>query len=168
MAGIKQFLDKRPEFINFVMNELLNPEIRHKFFDDMAGWQDVTMLLLDPLTIVYGVFEKGHPVPIGCVFLTEVKPYRGCVLNAVIFKPENRNAKKMQSVVEMVRGDLISRWNLRFVEARVIEGNAEAVHILEKVGFKKVGSKPDNMVVNGKYVTVEEFYLMLDDGKGEI
>jgi RimJ/RimL family protein N-acetyltransferase len=164
LAGIK-LLEKRPEHLNFIVNELLKPELRGVLFDDAMGFGEINILLYDPFTFIYGVFEKGHPVPIGCVILEGLRPFRGCQLHAAIFKPENRNAKKMEGIAQMVKNDLLLKWNLHYVEARIVAGNVVARHLLEKLGFTKVGTKPGNIVTNGKYTDVDEYYVVINGEK---
>lgn len=164
MAGIKR-LEKRPEHLNYILNELLKPSVHQALFDDMMGMIEIGALLYDPLNIVYGIFEKGHPVPIGCVLLLNVRPYRGCQVHAAIFDPEKRNAKRMQGVAQAVARDMIYLQNLHYVETRTVAGNDMAQHLIEKLGFKKVGTKPGNAIVNGKYVDVDEYYAVLNGDK---
>lgn len=164
MAGIKP-LEKRPEHLNYIINELLKPELRSVMFDDMIGMGELAVWLYDPFTIIYGVFEKGHPVPIGCVILSGVRPFRGCEVHAAIFKPENRNAKKLQGIAHQVKNDLILKWNLHYAEARCLASNEAAKHLAQKLGMTRVGVKPGNIIANGKYEDVEEFYVVLNGEK---
>ena len=164
MAGIKQ-MEKRPEHLNFIQGELLKPDVRPAMFDDSVGFVEAGLMLYDPLSVVYGIFEKGHPVPIGCVILRGLMPFRGCEVHAAIFKAENRNAKKMQAVAQMVKHDLIHKWNVHYAETRVVAGNEVAKHLVEKLGFTKVGTKPENVLVGGKYVDVDEYYAVLNGEK---
>lgn len=164
MAGIK-LLEKRPGNIDFIINELLRPDIRAVMFDDYIGLGELSLAMYDPFTMIYGIFEKGHPVPIGTIILDGVRPFRGCQIHAAIFKPENRNAKKMQGVAEQIKGDLISKWFLHYASARVLSSNAAAGHLLSKLGMTKVGTKPGNILCEGKYADVDEYYIVLDGDK---
>jgi RimJ/RimL family protein N-acetyltransferase len=164
MAGIKM-LEKKAEHLNYVINCLLKPEIRQVMLDDMIGMGELSLWLFDPFTIVYGIFEKGHPVPIGCVILSDVRPFRGAEVHGVIFKPENRNAKKMQGIAEMVKYDMMTKWFLHYASARVVSTNAASKHLVEKLGMTKVGTKPGNIVVGGEYADVDEYYVVLGGEK---
>lgn len=164
MAGIK-LLEKRPGNLDFIINELLKPGVRELMFDDSIGMAEISMAMFDPFTMVYGIFEKGHPIPIGTIILDGVRPFRGCEIHAAIFKPENRNAKKIQSIATMLKQDLMIRWNLHFAEARVLSTNVAAGHLLEKLGMVKIGTKPGNVVSAGKYTDVDEYYVVLDGDK---
>jgi RimJ/RimL family protein N-acetyltransferase len=164
MAGIK-LLEKKPGNLDFIINELLKPGVKELLYDDSIGMVEISLSMFDPFTMVYGIFERGHPIPIGTIILDGVRPFRGCEIHAVIFKPENRNAKKMQSVAAMLKQDLLLRWNLHFAEARVLATNVAAGHLLEKLGMVKIGTKPGNVVSAGKYEDVDEYYVVLDGDK---
>lgn len=164
MAGIK-LLDKRPGNLDFIVNELLKPGVREMLFDDSIGMAEIAISLFDPFCFVYGIFEKGHPIPIGTIILDGVRPFRGCEIHAAIFKPENRNAKKMQSVAMSLKQDLLLRWNLHYAEARCLSANVAASTLLMKLGMVKVGTKPGNVFSGGKYEDVDEFYVVLDGDK---
>jgi len=164
MAGIKM-LEKRPGNLDFIVNELLKPGVKELMFDDSIGMAEISMAMFDPFCMVYGIFEKGHPIPIGTIILDGVRPFRGCEIHAAIFKPENRNAKKIQSIAAMLKQDLLIRWNLHFAEARVLSTNVAAGHLLEKLGMVKIGTKPGNVVSAGKYTDVDEYYVVLDGDK---
>ena len=164
MAGIK-LLDKRAGNLDFIINELTKPEIKAQMFDDFVGGAEISVAMFDPFTMVYGIFEKGRPIPIGTIILDSVRPFRGCEIHAVIFRPEDRNAKKMQSIAQSLKQDLMIRWNLHYAEARVLATNAAAGHLLEKLGMKKIGTKPGNVVSDGKYADVDEYYVVLDGDK---
>jgi RimJ/RimL family protein N-acetyltransferase len=164
MAGIKM-LEKRPGNLDFIVNELLKPGVKELMFDDSIGMAEISMAMFDPFTMVYGIFEKGHPIPIGTIILDGVRPFRGCEIHAAIFKPENRNAKKIQSIAALLKQDLLLRWNLHFAEARVLSTNVAAGHLLEKLGMVKIGTKPGNVVSGGKYEDVDEYYIVLDGDK---
>jgi RimJ/RimL family protein N-acetyltransferase len=164
MAGIKM-LDKRPGNLDFIMNELLRPDIRPMMFDDSIGLAEISIMFFDPFTMIYGIFEKGHPIPIGTIILEGIRPFRGCEIHAAIFRPENRNVKKIQGVANQLRQDLLIRWNLHYAEARVVSSNTAATHLLEKLGMTKVGTKQGNIVSNGAYVDVDEYYVVLNGDK---
>jgi RimJ/RimL family protein N-acetyltransferase len=164
MAGIK-LLEKKQGYMDFVINELTKPEIKSVMFDDFIGGAEISMALYSPFTMVYGIFEKGRPIPIGTIILDNVRPFRGCEIHAAIFKPEDRNAKKLQGVVEQLKFDLTKRWNLHYAEARVLSSNVAAAHLLEKFGMKKTCTKPGNISVGGKYADVDEYYIVLDGDK---
>jgi len=164
MAGIK-LLEKRPGNLDFIVNELLKPGVKDMMFDDAIGMAEISCFLFDPFTMVYGIFAKGHPIPIGTIILEGVRPFRGCSIHAAIFKPENRNLKTMQAVALSIKQDLILKWNLHYAEARVLSKNTAAGHLLEKLGMKKVSTKPGNVVTNGEYEDVDEYYVVLDGDK---
>ena len=164
MAGIKM-LDKRPGNLDFIMNELIKPDIRPMMFDDSIGLAEVSLMFFDPFCVVYGIFEKGHPIPIGTIILEGIRPFRGCEIHAAIFRPENRNVKKMQTVAGLLKQDLLLRWNLHYAEARVVSSNKAACHLLEKLGMTKVGTKQGNIVSTGQYVDVDEYYVVLNGDK---
>jgi RimJ/RimL family protein N-acetyltransferase len=164
MAGIK-LLEKRPGNLDFIINELIKPGVKEMMFDDAFGMAEISHFLYSPFTMVYGIFAKGHPIPIGTVILDEVRPFRGCEVHAAIFKPEDRNTKVAQAVAQSIKQDMILKMNLHYASARTLSDNYAASHLLEKLGMKKIGTKPGNVVSNGKYCDVDEFYLVLDGDK---
>jgi len=164
VAGIK-LLEKKPEHLNYIIQQLLRPEIRNYFLDDMDGWQDVTMMLYDPRTIVYGIFERGLPVPVGAIFITNATPFRGGVINGVIFDEDKRGQGRVNSIVQPILNDLQSKWNLHYVEARVIGGNPLVEQMLIKLNFRLVGILPESVMVGGKYTDVKLYQRIINGEK---
>lgn len=164
MAGIK-LLEKKPGNVDFIMNELLRPEVRPYMFDDMVGLGEIGMMVYDPFSFVYGIFEKGLPIPIGTIILSDVRPFRGCEIHAAIFEPKNRNQHKIETAAAMLRQDLILRWNLHYASARILASNVVSHRVAEKMGMVKIGTKPGNIMCNGKYEDVDEYYVVLDGDK---
>lgn len=161
MAGIK-LLEKRPGNMDFIINELTKPEIRSKMFDDAIGGAEISLALYDPFTMVYGIFEKGLPVPIGTIILEGVRPFRGCEIHAVIFNESDRYQGKLKSVVGQIRDDMINKWNLHWAGARVLSTNGPAKRLLEGVGMMHICTKEGNISVNGQYADVDEYYIILN------
>lgn len=160
MAGIR-LMEKKPENVSFLVNSLLAPDIRTALFDDYMGFAEITLLIHDPFTFVYFVFEKGHPVPIGCIMLCNLRPYRGCEIHAALFDSSNRRQGKLIGVAEQIKNDLINKWHLRYVESQALEKNTAACKLLEKLGFRAMCVKPSYVVSDGKYENVKCYYLEL-------
>ena len=176
MAGIK-LLKKNPPNLNFLINELLRPEIRIRLFDDVYGRAEVGLLLADPSTAIYGIFERGLPRPTGCVILTGIIPYRNCFLYAVIFDKENRKQGKLSSVMNQIKEDAVKKFALHSVTAYIIDKNPGSETLLKKMGFVKKDVREEAVFTNGKYKDLTTFYLLLKppevepetekEGKGE-
>jgi RimJ/RimL family protein N-acetyltransferase len=161
MAGIK-LLEKKPEHLNYIIQQLLRPDIRSYFLDDMDGWQDVTMMLYDPRTIVYGIFERGLPVPIGTIFITNAMPFRGGIINGVVFDADKRGQGRVSGLVQSILTDLRTKWNLHYVEARIIGSNPAVEQMLLKLGFSLVGISPESVMVDGKYADVKLYQRIIN------
>lgn len=160
MAGIK-LLEKTNDNMTLIIHKLLQPEIRQYLFDDMIGWQDITATLYAGDTLVYGVFEKGRPVPIGVVFITGVAPYRSGCLFAVNFDKENRGKGKMIGIAPQIASDLITKFKLHSLQSKVIGDNPRSKKILEGFGFEYIGTKKEFIFCGGEYKDVHEYYLLL-------
>ena len=90
MPGIK-LLKQTPEFMNFIINELLKPPLRYSLFDDFIGMDGMQRIFYSKYTYTWGIMAKGRPEPIGVIFVTGAVPYRSCSLYVAIFNEENRN-----------------------------------------------------------------------------
>lgn len=162
MAGIK-ILDKNYITINYIINELLKPDLRKNLFDDAWGMSEISTILYDMRTIIYGVFEKGRPEPIGIVFFTNTVPYRDCNLYGCIFDAENRKKGKMNEIYERIKADLKIRYLVNSVSACVIGNNSGSAAMLEKMKFKKVGKKKNAIFTDGKYQDLTMYYYLFSD-----
>lgn len=161
MAGIKR-LDKTPQNLNFIVNELITPEIHHKFFDDNMGYGEIAGMLYSPFTEVYGIFEKGLPLPIGVVFFTNVTPYRDSTLYACVFREENRRKGKIKEVIPKIKQDFTNRYFPNSVSSFVIGKNPASEHLLKSNGFWKVGTKPNHVYSNGEFRDLQMWLWMGD------
>ena len=166
MAGIK-LLDKTPQNLNFIVNELLKPEVKNKLFDDVYGQVELGMVFGDPRTAIYGIFEKGLPKPIGVVFFVGIIPYRNCFLYAAIFDKDNRKKGKMSSVMKIIEEDMIKRFAIHTVTTYVIGKNPASEASLKKMGFSKLGTRKEAIVVNGAYKDLTTYFRLLKDEKEE-
>jgi len=166
MAGIKR-LEKTPDYINFLTNNLLVPDTRKALFDDALGWEHISAMLYSPSTIIYGIFERGLPEPIGMVVFVGVMPYRGCDIKAVIFDPEKRKQGLFSQFIDNILIEVITDNRLRYVSARVIgdKQNDALNGFLEKLGFKYLCRREDSVFSGGEYQNVHEYHLVV--GKRE-
>jgi RimJ/RimL family protein N-acetyltransferase len=160
MAGIK-FLEKNSITINYIINQLLNPEIHKKLFDDASGITELAIIMYDPRTIIYGIFEQGKPEPIGAVWFEGTMPYRGGVLAAVIFDPKNRGKKKLEPLFKLIETDITKRFALNSCSSYVILPNEASEKVLEKLGFKKIGIKEKYIYADGQYKDLAIYYRLL-------
>jgi len=163
MAGIKFIETNNYTLINFIVNQLLRPEIKKYLFDDIMGISEIARLMYSPTTMIYSIHEKGKPEPIGVVFFTNAIPYRDCGLYMVIFDKEKRQQGTMTEIHERVMKDAITRWRPHSATANVLGRNLASMKMLEKMGFKKIGVKPRCIVVDGKHKDITEYYLVSED-----
>jgi RimJ/RimL family protein N-acetyltransferase len=159
MAGIR-LLDKSQVTINYIINELLKPEIHKLLFDDMEGITEISLLLYDPRTVIYGIFSKGKPEPAGVVYFAYTVPYRNAVLCAVIFDPNNRNKDMISSVMEIIKKDFLYRYSPHTVISYITGENKVSEHMLEKLSFKLIGIRTDGIFADGRYQNVKIYQFI--------
>jgi len=163
LPGIKLIKKENYPCLNYIINRLLEPDIKKHLFDDYMGISEITALLYSGNTIVYGLFQKGLPEPFGCVFFTGVVPYRDCYLFGAIFDRENRNQGKATEIYELIYKDIIERFSVSSATANVIGKNLASIKILEKIGFKKIGIKPKAIMVEGKKKDLTIYYILAEE-----
>ncbi|GAH68544.1 unnamed protein product, partial [marine sediment metagenome] len=151
MAGIRFVESSNYTLINFIVNQLLRPEIKKVLFDDIMGISEIARLMYNPTTMIYSIHEKGKPEPIGVVFFVRAIPYRDCGLFGAIFDKEKRQQGTMTEIYERVMKDAIERWQPSSATANVVGKNLASMKMLEKIGFKKIGVKSGGIMVDGKY-----------------
>lgn len=161
MAGIRLIKKDSYVTINYIVNELLKPEIRKVLFDDALGGGDISNLLNATTTKIYGIFSKGLPEPAGVVIFTGVWPYRDCTLYSAIFNKENRKKGMITEVYEQIKKDIIERFAVHSVTAQTVGNNIASVKALEKIGFERIGVKKKAIYSNGKYQDITIFYVLL-------
>jgi len=159
MAGIK-LLDKSSTTVNYIINQLLIPEIHHRIYDDSIGITEISLQLYDTRTIIYGIMEQGKPEPMGAVWFDNVAPYRNATLSAVIFDPKNRAQHKLSPLFDKIKFDMVKRFSIHSFSSYVILPNETSEAILVKVGFKKVGLKEKYVFANGQYRDLALYYRL--------
>jgi len=162
MAGIRLIKSDSYVTINYIVNELLKPNIRKVLFDDALGGGDISLLLNANTTKIYGIFSRGLPEPAGVVFFTGVWPYRDCTVYSAIFDKENRKKGMITEVYEQIKKDIIERFAVHSVTAQTVGNNVASMKTLEMMGFKKIGVKPKSIYSDGKYKDITIFHVLLD------
>ena len=163
MAGIKRIKKDSTVTINYIVNELLKPDIRKVLFDDALGGGDISMLLNANTTKIYGIFSRGLPEPAGVVFFTGVWPYRDCTVYSAIFNKENRKKGMITEVYEQIKKDIIARDAIHSVTAQTVGNNIASMKTLEMMGFEKIGVKKKAIYSGGSYKDITIFYVLLDE-----
>ena len=162
MAGIRRIEKDSTVTIDYIINELLKPDIRKALFDDALGGGDISNLLNANTTKIYGIFSKGLPEPAGVVIFTGVWPYRDCTVYSAIFDKENRKKGMITEVYEQIKKDIMERHAVHSVTAQTVGNNIASMKTLEMMGFKKIGVKPKAIFSDGKYKDITIFYVLLD------
>ncbi|GAH63843.1 unnamed protein product [marine sediment metagenome] len=165
MAGIRFVETSNYTLINFIINQILRPEIKKVLFDDIMGLSEIARLMYNPTTMIYSIHEKGKPEPIGVVFFVHAIPYRNCDLFGAIFDKEKRQQGTMTEIYERVMKDAITRWQPSSATANVVGRNLASMKMLEKMGFKKIGVKPRGIMVEGRYKDLSIFYITEEENK---
>lgn len=159
MAGIT-FIKKDNYFvIDYIINRLLEPDIKKVLFDDVVGIQELRSVFYNPATVIYAIRHEGKPEPIGTVFFCGVVPYRDSFLYAIIFDKQNRLKGKLTECIEKIKKDIIARFSIHSCTASIIGKNEITEHMLEKLGFKKVGEKKEAVHSGGKYRDITIYQL---------
>ena len=70
--------------------------------------------------------------------------------------------------VKAIIAHAFNNMNLRRIELGVLENNAAAIHVYEKVGFVKEGLQRQSNYKNGKYVGMIMMGLLKDECSEEI
>jgi RimJ/RimL family protein N-acetyltransferase len=174
MAGIR-YLDKSNWVtINYIINELLKPEVHQVLFDDFWGIGEIAGLMYSLQTVIYSIHEKGKPEPIGCVYFSNVIPYRDCTLSAVIFDPEKRNKGIMTksdqdklALVKIIENDMRKRFSIHSCTSYVTGDNEGSKRLLERLGFEKLGVKKRVIFSGGEYKDITIYYRLLEGEEGE-
>jgi len=162
MAGIKFLENKDEATINYIIFELLKPENKNVLFDDFLGFPELAFLMHDKTTAIYAFYAQGKPEPIGVVFFTGVVPYHNTTLYACIFDKKNQNKGVIQEMVEKIKFDLIKRFAVHSISSNVVDKNPVSEHLLEKLGFEKIGTKKSLIITKGKYRDLTEYYVLLE------
>jgi len=163
MAGIKRITKDKTTTIDYIVNELLKPDIKNVLFDDIVGGGNISDLLYTNGTKIYGIFSQGKPEPAGVVFFVGVFPYRDCSVYSAIFDKENRKKGMLTEVYEQIKKDMIDRHAIHSVTAQTVGNNIASMKTLEKIGFKKIGVKPKAIMVDGKYQDLTIYYMVREE-----
>lgn len=160
LPGIKLTPKDNYPCLYYIINQLLRPEIKKFLFDDYMGITEITTLLFAQNTVVYSIYHKGLPEPVGVVFFTGTIPYRDCYLFSCVFSSEDRRKGIINDIIPKVRQDMKERFAVHSCTANIIGNNSASSYILEKMGFKKIGVKKDYIMINGKYRDLSEYYIL--------
>ena len=164
MPGISFLSKDKYTTLDYIINKLLVPDVKKHLFDDNMGIYGIRAVIYSDSTAVYGIFHKGLPEPCGVMFFTGLFPYRDCYLYSCIFDKEDRKKGILNEIIPKVKNDIQKRFAIHSVSANIIGKNDGSKHILEKMGFEKVGVKPDYIMINGDYRDLSEYYMILDGG----
>ena len=163
MPGIKFLSKDNYVTLNYVINQLLKPDLKKALFDDYMGISEITTLIYSGNTVVYGIFQRGLPEPAGVVFFTGVVPYRECYIYGVLFNSEDRKKGIMTELQKTIADDIRKRFSIKSVTANIIGNNSGSKKILEKIGFQKIGTKPQAIMIDGKYRDLHIYYYLWED-----
>jgi hypothetical protein len=151
------FLEKSMLQVNYIINQL------QRSFDNAAGIPEVSILMYDPKTAIYGIFKQGKPEsePIGAVWFDSVIPFfRNATLNAVIFDPQNSAKHKLSLLFDRIKLCIVKRFFSYSFSCFVLWPNETSEAILGKLGFKKVGIKEKYVFADGQYRDVALYYRL--------
>jgi len=155
------FLEKNMLQVNYIINQL------QRSFDNAAGIPEVSILMYDPKTAIYGIFEQGKPEsePIGAVWFDSVIPFfRNATLNAVIFDPQNLAKRKLSLLFDRIKHGvcIVKRLFFHSFSTFVLwpAVNEASETTFKELGFKKVGTKEKYIFANGQYRDLALYYRL--------
>ncbi|MHA1810273.1 MAG: GNAT family N-acetyltransferase [Candidatus Heimdallarchaeaceae archaeon] len=100
----------------------------------------------------FAIIHKGSEEFLGTVALKRINRInRGASLSVSIHNPENQNKGYGTDATRCILKIGFNVLNLHRIELHVYEFTANAVHVYEKLGFKKVGVRREASYIIGKY-----------------
>ena len=155
------FLEKSMLQVNYIINQL------QRSFDNAAGIPEVSILMYNPKTRIYGIFKQGKPEsePIGAVWFDSVIPFfRNATLNAVIFDPRNSAKHKLSILFNRIKLGIVKRFFSHSFSCFVLWPAESSETTLRELGFKKVGLKEKYIFANGQYRDLALYYRLAVEG----
>lgn len=160
---IKCLVDKDPGIINFIIDELLKPEIKFSLFDEHWSRKNIIYLLYNSSTIIYGLFRENKLEPFGTVFFTGIYPGHDGTVWMALFNEEDRKQGISIELCNSIKIDLLSRYQIHSVSTEVTE-NPEIEKTLKEMGFEKIGVKRKCKLVSGKgYKDISIYYYLVEN-----
>lgn len=138
MSGKKQTKKEEERFIKEALH-------------DMSTAQAVTLIAECNNKIIGVTGIKRHKLRkshVGEPGLSVAKDYRGEGIGTILFSTLISEAKKI---------------GVRIITLTCFEMNTQAVHVYEKLGFKRVGTVPGALAYKGKFVPELYMYLSLEE-----
>lgn len=133
----------------------LSREYEQKFFDGIVKQMDAGELVhivvevngeyAGNASIERGKYRKAGVAHVGLGLLQK-------------YREEGIGSALMNTMIETAK-----RMNVRLLELSCFENNPRALHVYEKLGFKRIGTTPDAIAFKGGYVGEVHFYLPLVD-----
>lgn len=119
-----------------MMTNLVDPNASGKLVETEAFSQYIGTISLNGIDWIN---RRGE-----CGYIIGDKKYWGCGLAS--------------QAVQLISDYALNRLNLNKIEAGVTDGNTGSIRVLEKNGFKKYGTIPQEHYVDGAYKDVHRFY----------
>lgn len=112
--------------------------------------------------------EKGDDI-LGLISLMDINYInRSAELHIMIGNSENRGRGVGTFAVKAIIAHAFNNMNLRRIEHGVLENNAAAIHVYEKVGFVREGLRRQSNYKKGKYVGMIMMGLLKEECSEEI
>ena len=115
-------------------------------------------------TVRCAVVEENNDEILGLITLTAVDYLnQSAELHIMIGGIQNRNKGIGTFAVREMLKHAFNNLNMHRVELTVLETNARAIHLYEKIGFVHEGTKRDSNYKNGKFVNMRLYSILKEE-----
>lgn len=137
----------------------INPDVDEKFFDNyMANRGN---------TVRCAIVSDTSDVIMGLITLANINQFnQSAVLHIMIGEKSNQEKGLGTFAVTAMLEHAFYNLNLRRIELDVLAYNERAIHLYEKVGFKREGTKRKAVYKNGEFVDMHFYALLKDEYQG--
>ncbi|HPG41874.1 MAG TPA: GNAT family protein [bacterium] len=119
--------------------------------------------------ILFTIFDKSNGKPIGTTALLNVEPVsRGAEFGIVIGDKDYQNKGYGTEATLLTIDYGFNIANLVSIFLRVHEFNNRAIHVYEKIGFKRIGMRRQNCYIAGKFYNDIYMDILREDLNGGV
>ena len=149
------------ELIHFLGSPFryINSDVDDKFFDSYMSSRDNT--------IRCAIVSDNSDVIIGLVTLANINHFnQSAVLHIMIGEKNNQDKGIGTFALTTMLDHAFYNMNLHRIELDVLAYNERAIHLYEKVGFKREGTRRKAVYKNGDFVDMHFYAILKDEYKG--
>lgn len=108
------------------------------------------------------IVEKSSNIILGLVSLTNINTINQSAVLHIMIGDENQGKGAGTFAVKEMINHAFNNLNIHRIEVSVLATNERAIHLYEKCGFKKEGTKKDAVYKNGKFVDMCIYGIIRD------